>query len=231
MRNFIAIILLSLFVLPAAQAQNPCAGYYPTEEGLKFELTSYDNEGEATTIARHEVVFFDDYEGKVMGEYRSFISLPDGEELAQHNYEVECDGGTLNIPYTSILAPGLLEKYVTMDLKVSGEGLPMPSKLEKGVELEDGYTEVEVSSGDMKLITMRFEPYDRKIIGTETIETPAGTFECYKSTYDLSMKIIVPKNLKVTDWYAEGVGLVKQELKNKKGKSMGSMMLTKLERE
>lgn len=228
--RLIFLILLNISLIQFAVSQNTCEGYFPTEEGMKFELTSYDKEGEATTIALHEVVYFDEYDGKIMGEYRSFISLPDGEELAQNNYESECREGNLYIPYTSTLAPGLLEKYVTMDLKVSGEGVSLPGDLEKGMELEDGYTEVEVSSGDVKLITMRFEPYDRKVIGEETIETPAGEFDCFKITYDLAMKTIVPKNLKVTDWYAKGIGLVKQELKNKKGKPMGSMLLTKLER-
>ncbi len=211
--------------------QNLCLGYFPIEEGLKFELTSYDKEGQATTIARHEVVFFEAYEGKVSGEYTSIVSLPDGEELSQNNYEVECKDGALHLPYTVMLAPGLLEKYVTMDLTVSGEGVSLPMKLEKGMELEDGFTEVEVASGEVKLITMRFEPFNRKVIGQETITTPAGTFECFKVTYDLDMKIIIPKLVKVIDWYAEGIGLVKQELKNKKGKPMGSMMLTNLERE
>lgn len=229
MRQYFVIfsfVFSSLFCV----AQNPCAGYFPTKEGMIFEYSSYDKFDELTTVATHECVFFDDFDGNLKGEYTVKIVDFDGEELSNSGYEVHCKDGQLSVPYTVMLAPGMMEKYVTMDLEISGDGVVMPSSLEKGQTLEDGYTEVKVSSGEVKLITMTFEPYDRKVVGMETVETPAGTFECYKVTYDLSMKVIVTRNLKVTDWYAEGIGLVKQEVTTKKGKIQSSMKLTKLDR-
>jgi hypothetical protein len=224
------ILISSFFLVFSFQitfAQNPCEGFFPTKEGTIFEYSSYDKDGELTTIATHEVSFFDDFDGELKGEYTSSIVDFEGEELSATGYEVACKDGKLHVPYTVMLAPGMMEKYVTMDLEIGGEGVLMPASLEKGQSLEDGFTEVKVSTGDVKLITMTFEPYDRKVVGLETVETPAGKFECYKVTYDLAMKVLITRNLKVTDWYAKDIGLVKQKVTNKKGKPQGSMLLTR----
>ncbi|MFT5891771.1 MAG: hypothetical protein ACI9Y7_001878 [Dokdonia sp.] len=67
---------------------------------------------------------------------------------------------------------------------------------------------------------------DRKVQNKESITTPAGTFECYVITYTSKMKMGIGRTGSSKQWVAEGVGLVKQEDYNKKGKLTGSNMLT-----
>ena len=53
--------------------------------------------------------------------------------------------------------------------------------------------------------------------GHETIETPAGRFECLKVTYTAKVRFLLFSDTsEVTGWYAKGVGLVKQEETSKK---------------
>lgn len=60
---------------------------------------------------------------------------------------------------------------------------------------------------------------DGKYLGTEELTTPAGTFLCTKMSFIRKVKFsIISETEYVTSWYAKGVGLVKEECRNKKGK-------------
>lgn len=68
------------------------------------------------------------------------------------------------------------------------------------------------------MMTMRANLWDGKILGTETLTVPAGTYDCIKISY--SMVISGPngnEKRNITDWYAKGVGLVKSIETDKKG--------------
>ena len=73
-------------------------------------------------------------------------------------------------------------------------------------------------------ITMNIS--NRKVDAVESITTPAGTFECYKISYDVAMKMMMNMKSKGVEWYAKGVGLVKNETYSSDGKLLGSNVLT-----
>lgn len=108
------------------------------------------------------------------------------------------------------------------------------------------------SSGSTAGITVKASTRNRKIEAVETVVTPAGTFECYKMTYELvrpggsgfgGMSITVmhgggmmmggPHMMgqqqtpadKYTDWISPEVGLVKREKYNERGKVQERMVL------
>lgn len=52
----------------------------------------------------------------------------------------------------------------------------------------------------------------RKITGVETVKTPAGDYECFVLTEDVSTKAMMStEKSRVKTWYAYGIGVVKQE--------------------
>lgn len=82
--------------------------------------------------------------------------------------------------------------------------------------------------------TMDFAIKNRTVAGQEEMTTPAGTFSCYKITYDMDMNVKVmgmgrTTNLTGTEWIAEGVGMVRNEQYDKNGKLNSYSVLTKLE--
>lgn len=64
--------------------------------------------------------------------------------------------------------------------------------------------------------------------GSETIETPAGTFDCTKVTYLFSTPEGTVRY--ITEWYAPGVGLVRHIECNKKGDIQSEQILTAIEK-
>lgn len=69
-----------------------------------------------------------------------------------------------------------------------------------------------------------------KYEGFETIDTSAGEFKCLKVGYTVKTKMMLGSDTyHVTEWYAEGVGLVKTIATTNKGKIKYSSVLTSIE--
>lgn len=68
-------------------------------------------------------------------------------------------------------------------------------------------------------------------MGKDSIGTTAGRFECIKISYLNRTKILVKSETeRITEWYAKGVGLVKSESHDMKGKPNGKTLLVKIVR-
>lgn len=66
-------------------------------------------------------------------------------------------------------------------------------------------------------------------MGEEKISTTAGKFDCIKISYLKRTKIVLKtETVRVTEWYAEGIGLVKSESYNTKGEPDGKTILVKI---
>ena len=106
-----------------------------------------------------------------------------------------------------------------MELNISGTALEMPKQLTVGQSLPDAEAEIEVRNNGFKMMTMQHTVTNRKVEAKESVTTAAGTFDCYKISYDFEFK-----------WVSEGVGVVKAEYYNKKGKLESSEELTKFQK-
>lgn len=66
-------------------------------------------------------------------------------------------------------------------------------------------------------------------MGEEKVSTTAGKFDCIKISYLKRTKIVLKtETVRVTEWHAEGIGLVKSESYNTKGEPDGKTILVKI---
>ena len=66
-------------------------------------------------------------------------------------------------------------------------------------------------------------------MGNEEVKTTAGSFQCLKVSYLKRTKVVLKTNtLRVTEWYAKGIGLVKSEAYDTKGKLDSRILLVKI---
>ena len=66
-------------------------------------------------------------------------------------------------------------------------------------------------------------------MGEEKVSTTAGKFDCIKISYLKRTKIVLKtETVRVTEWYAEGIGQVKSESYNTKGEPDGKTILVKI---
>jgi hypothetical protein len=82
----------------------------------------------------------------------------------------------------------------------------------------------------MSMMNMTTKVYNRKVEAIEKVTTEAGTFECYKISYDVFVDGMIDFNSKGIEWIARDVGAVRSETYNKNGKLTGYTELIKLEK-
>ena len=108
-------------------------------------------------------------------------------------------------------------------MNVSGEirGIPRYPKVGK---LPDYEFSCKISIMGMKVLVQ-----DRKIVGTEKIQTGAGSFDCFILEEKISTKFMIMKEVEnIRSWYAYGIGLVKEVTYDKNGKLISTMILNEI---
>ena len=78
-------------------------------------------------------------------------------------------------------------------------------------------------------VSMSVKGTERKISGKEKLTTPAGTFDCFIMEETVTTKAMMQKEVeKTVSWYAYGVGLVKENTFDKKGKLVSTTLLNSI---
>jgi len=118
--------------------------------------------------------------------------------------------------------------YKDMEVKAEETFIEYPSSLSADQSLKDVNFKMEMYNKGTLFVTITFDEVNRKVINKESITTPAGTWDCWKITYDMKFKastaplnIGIPFNMLVTEWFCPGFGIVKSETYTKNGKLVG----------
>lgn len=153
------------------------------------------------------------------------------EIMSTSNYKVACDGDNIYIDMSAYFNQQQLQAYKEMDMSLEAEDFVLPAGMGPGTALKDARATIKVSNEGKNITTMSIHSSGKKVTGEENITVPAGTFDCLKiegvflseiETFGIPIKI----NLRSVEWYSKGVGLVRSESYNKKGKLMGYMVLS-----
>jgi len=128
---------------------------------------------------------------------------------------------------SSMLNPESLAAMSSLEVDVTGDGLSIPNRLVPGQTLPDGNMEMKATMGGIALMNISIAISDRTVIGSETLTTPAGVFECVKLTQTTTMGGLGSKSYTSTSWFARGVGTVRSETFDNKGEMSSYTELTK----
>lgn len=221
------IILLAVFISPLLRAQE-CTTFFPYQEGTVIEMTHYDRKDKQTGKTTQEIVAF---ESTPEGFEATMKMVHEGKKKSERfesEFTVKCENGTFKIDMQQYASPEMMEAYKEMEVEVESDELEMPLSLEVGQELEDGTMRLKASANGMPAMNMEVRLVNRKVEAEETVQTPAGEYDCYKITYEVETKMMVRMTTYSAEWYAEGVGVVKSATYNKNGKLQGYSLLTAL---
>ena len=223
MRTHLTLCLI-LFISVTGSAQD-CSKYYPFEEGTKFQITNYDKKDKPAGVI--------DYVVKESSGDTAIIAYEmhdvKGELIMSSEYGIICKDDGILIDFKSLMSPGVMDQYKDMEIDISGTDLILPNNLSPGQQLPDADVLMNVSMAPINM-KMTLKMLNRNVEANETVTTPAGTFDCVVITYDHETKMGIKISGKAKQWYAEDVGMVKSESYNKKGKLIGSSVLTSFEK-
>jgi len=222
----VAGIIISL-LMPLLNAQD-CRMYFPDKVGSMREMKFYDQKNKMTSIARQEIL-----DKKVSGsdvtiKVKSTNYTAEESEVYSAELEFACEGGVFKFDMQNFLDPNTMSSYKEMGMEITGDNLAYPTNLKTGDVLPDGNIKMVVKNNEITLLTVTVTITGRKVEAKENVTTEAGTFSCYKIRYNTTSKVgFITVNTSVVEWIAEGVGVVRNETFNKKGKLTGYSVLTK----
>lgn len=218
-------IILALLILSAfsTRAQYNCSKFYPFEEGVEADYSMLDASGNHLGSVTFYIDTVSESGGVQSATMRHRLSDINGNQLSASDYNLSCADGTVYIDFNSFLRPGLLGGLGMTDYDITGTDLTIPNDLEVGDTLPDAGLHINTTSGMAGALTISFK--DRTVVRTETITTPAGTYDCYVITFKMDMNMGYSYQISSTQWLSEGIGMVKQEDFDAAGNLMNSIVL------
>jgi len=226
--------ILSLLLI-AGNASAQCSNaFYRLQEGSEFEMTTYNKKDKPQGRIVYLISQVQEKGGAYEATFTNKIYDDKDKMVTEGDYVVICEGDYLKIDMQRLTASmEQLSAYDQMEVEAEGSFLELPSTLEVGQTLPDGHTtmKIKMSEGNMAMSTIAIDILNRKVTAMESLTTPAGTFECYKITYntDMNMKVMGFANKSTfnsAEWVAKGVGVVKTETYDKKGNLNSYSLLT-----
>lgn len=197
---------LCLAVAAMAQAQHPftCAS-----EGAKLRYVSTDAKGNET--------------GTTVMEIKKVVSAGDTFTITQLT-QLFISGTAFSEPIetvTTVKNGDVNVNFGGMSVSAEGASFVLPKQLEVGMELPTGEVTVEM----MGIKTIQDITF-HKVVAQEKATVPAGTYDCYVVERKFSAKMMgIKVNGSMKTWYARGIGAVRTENYDKKGKLTSCQVL------
>ena len=204
------LVLAGLGFALAALAQSP---FTCTTEGAKLHYMTTDDKGNETSTTDVEIT-----KVKSSGDTYSITQV----------IQLLINGKAFTKPIETVAT--VKDGDVVVDfsgglsLAAEGAGFTLPKRMAVGLELPTGEVTVDVSGLKVKQdITFH------KVVAKEELTVPAGTYECYVVERQYSAKMLGMKvKGSMKTWYARGIGAVKTETFDKKGKLATTQILTEV---
>lgn len=231
MRHFVLSLLFFLCCTSLVYSQVDCRPFVPTATGTKWEVTDYSPKGKVVGRTTFELIDkVVDGENMTFKIASTYYDKKDKESF-KHEFEAYCKDGKFEFDMAYKMSGGAMQAYQNMDFEVDASSFVVPDMdAQPGTTLPDGSLAVSIGSGGVNMFKMKVDIIDRKLEAREELTTPAGTFPCAVLAQTVTTKMVMKVQASSKEWYSEGVGMVRSESYNKKGKLTGYSELTKLEK-
>lgn len=228
MKKLSLLTILTILVMsPSVQSQE-CTYFYPMEKGNKIEMRHYDKKGKVAGTTIQEVIDKRTGGGTVSIIIESSFFDEKGEEIMTADLTMECRDGVFTFSMDNYLNDEMLAGVQDMEFTIEGDNLEFPADMKAGDVLKDGVIKLSVEG--MAMMNMTTTVHNRKVEAIEKVTTEAGTFECFKVSYDVLTDAMIDIRTKGIEWIAKDVGAVRTETYNKNGKLSGYSELIKIEK-
>ncbi|MEQ5790491.1 hypothetical protein J4E06_05465 [Muricauda sp. NFXS6] len=226
MKQYFILFLVAVFAAQTSNAQSSCSTYYPLVDGANFQYTNYDKKGKEEGQINYTVTNVESSGDNVSATMMMEMVDKKGNTYTS-DYNMACEGNVVKIDFKSLMNEQMLSQMGDVEMDISGTDVELPNSLSVGQELPDANMQLKMKMGGAINMNTNVETINRKVEKQESVTTPAGTFDCYVIYSETKTKMMMTnQTFPSRTWLAEGVGMVKQESYNKKGKLMGSMLLT-----
>lgn len=222
------LFFFMFFVYSATFAQD--CGYYDISSGSSFSYQILDEKGKITGTTRTTCIDVNKAGPGTTYKIKSESFDAKNRPGTVSEYAMRCEGGQFYVNLQNMLDPKSFESFKDMELQITGADMMYPASMSSGDALPDANITISAATGGVSFLNMVVNISNRKVLGNETVTVPAGTFNCYKITYDVETKLMFKINTNVVEYINKGVGNVKTETYDKKGKMLSATVLSEVKK-
>ena len=230
MKHFLSTFVAFVFLAVSAMAQD--CSYMQLRQGAMYTYNMFDAKDKSSGSVTYNVKDAQNKDGGVEATVHVQTKDEKGKDIHQSEARYVCNGEKFLVDMNAMLS-GQQEAFKNMEVKGDASFIEFPTELAEASTLPDGKMHLDVYSDGKLAGIIDLNVTERKVEAKETVTTPAGTYEAYriKSKMNTSLKIAgigFPTETNTVEWYAKGVGMVKQESYNKNGKKTSSIVLASM---
>lgn len=204
------------------------------KKGTQIVYTYYDGKGNVTGYSNQEILEITHEKNCVNAVVSGTQTDKKGKVQSSGTVSLRYENGNFHVDLLSIMVPQKMQGVDT-EVKTSGRDMIIPSKLAPGQTLPDAQAtfKMKVNAGGaaFSVPSLTFRIFNRRAIQAESVETPMGKFICFKvtQTVEADYPLIGKQLFTSITWIGKGMGVIRTETYDKKGKLQSRMLLTKLE--
>ncbi|PYF69462.1 TapB family protein [Pedobacter nutrimenti] len=191
-----------------------CNNFFFFTENKEVVINNYDKTGKFSGKDIGTISHVQQSGESITSQYRVVKYDAGGKIKQDGNATITCKNGNVSMGFQ---IPALDEGD-----KPKEAYFTYPSGMQTGQNLQAGMEMNIKGKVKGKKMDVSFKVENRKVIGKERVNTPAGSYDTFKITYDMDVRfkvlgIGIPMKLKVYEWYSPLAGVVKTESYNKDG--------------
>lgn len=210
--------LVTLLMVLGAKAQEP---FYLQKEGVKLGYTITDKKGKVDGYSESTVVSVKNNGAQTTVSLKNMVKDKNGKDLLQQpvDMSIMINDGTV------VLSPKAMTGKITEGLNISGESLMLPANITTGTTLNDYSITMGIAGINT---TSHFTGV--KVVAEETIEVSGHSIPCVVVESTASVKVLgMNRSSLQKTWYGRGIGVVKLETYDNKGRLDTTQTLTSIE--
>ena len=115
----------------------------------------------------------------------------------------------------------MLSSLSGLDIRTEEEGWRLPHGMRPGDAIPQSFAHLEGYDGRTKVVELDLAIGPVQILEQEDLSTPAGGFPCVAMAYELWVTTVIRKSFRLRDWFAPGVGIIRREVFDKRGRFFG----------
>ncbi|WP_461135685.1 TapB family protein [Spirosoma lituiforme] len=225
--------LLLVVVAWSTSAAQTCMGL-TFKSGMRFELSQFNAKDKPIGKINYQI---NDVRKEGASTVMDIVAQVDderGKQRPPYTIHYTCTGNELIADMSGMMQAMQNNGMRDTEMKLKTNKLVYPGKLSVGQKLSDGQMEVEMNTNGNTMMTMNMVMANRQVASQAPLTTPAGTFDAYKITSDITienrvMGMPIRSTMHVVSYRTDNQLFdIKSETYNKGGKLMGYSLLTKV---
>jgi hypothetical protein len=220
----ITAIILCAIVLKAQET------FFPTKEGTVLIYKTFDKKDKLTNTIQYTIKHVTISGSNIDITYQCESIDPKDKLVFKEDITIHQKGDKLYVDMSNFINKAAFQQNgeISADVQVKGNNMEIPLNPQPGDVLPDASVEMSLKMGFINL-KISADVTNRKVESIEDITVKGGAFKCYKFSSDInSVAMGIKVKAKSAEWYAKGVGVVKNESYDKEGKLQSHTELVEL---